>query len=594
MAQKIVGLDIGNYSIKAIILESTYRGWELIGYHEMKIATDYVEAEAMIEKTSLPDEEKEEAEETEAGQEPAEGESETSEDSGSFDPEKERIRLAIQQFIRRHGADWDSLYTALDGDTISIKIFSLPFADLRQIEATVRFSLEELLPFSLADKVADYQILKRTQDESQLLAAVLDHDSMVSYLANFEAAGKEPKGVILDSLALGNVFIQLAEPELMSGTRVIVDFGHRKTSVCFIRDGQITFARTLSTGSQDLTKALAEVFDLDFEIAEKGKHQEGFVRSEALTAPHPDHEAIAATLEKALEPLVHHLRLTFQAYIARTRETIDSVHLCGGGSKLNGLPEFLAQSLGIPVSMFHYLRSEFDCLPESVDVEPNMAAGLGMALSGLRRSRLKALNFRKGDFAFKGNYEQWKGRIAHIGISLITIFTFFLFSIWSQFYVLGAEYDNMTDSIAKTCQEILGQNVTDAKKCVSQMMEVIKEQGTGGSKLKPEVSVLKLYDELVYRIMADDRMVEVKEMDISDKKIKVKGQVDEINTAGMIVESLKGYECFASISQGPTRASTTKDKIDFSLSITVDCGHKKHKSKDKEIKKDKDKAKEAP
>ncbi len=578
MAQKIVGLDVGNYSIKAVVLESTYRGWELIGFHEMSIGSEYVETEAMIESTvEAPvepetDEQEASSDEEEAS---AEEESQEQENRNIFDPKRERRRYAIQQFISRYGSDWDAVFTSLDGDTISTKIMETKLTDVRAIDRTLTFTIEDDLPFSLDDKVVDYQVLEILPEKTKLLVGVLDRHHMRDYLSDFTDSGKEPKGVITDGLALANLFQTLASEEQRIGARAIIDIGHRKTTITILQDGVVTMIRSIPIGGQDLTQTIADKKDLEFSRAERTKHIEGIVRSSELGALSEGQQELAEMLEKSLAPLLLQIKLTFQANIARNKMAVEEVYICGGGSKLHNLSSFLQERLDTPTHPFHYLRDDFNRLSDSEDVEAEMASGMGMAFTGISGMRLKRLNFRKGDFAFKGDFEYWKGRLTHLGLNVAIIFVFFFFSIWSQFHVLGTEDERMSEAIASTCNKIIGQNVSDAKICMSQMMEVISQQGSGGSKLRPEISVLAIYDELISRMTGEGVTVDVEDLEISGKKIKLKGTVDAIPTVGMIVENLKKYDCFSNVSQGPTRSTVKGDGIQFSLSINVDCATRK-------------------
>lgn len=581
MAQKIVGLDIGSYSIKAVVLESTYRGWELIGYHEKKISSGYVETAGMI-GTDLHVEEESEVQtdgeqklEEESIEESSDGEDEKNlddEEVEGFDPQDERLGLDIQGFIRRYGSDWDSVYTAIDGDSVSLKLLTLPYSEAKQINDTLQFLIEDQVPFPLKDKIIDYQLLHKEPENNRILVALIDETQMGRYLANFEATGKEPKSVIIDSLALGNLADHLLEENQRQEVLALVDLGHRTTSVAIIDKGRLSFTRTFAYGGQDLTRAIAEDFSLDFEDAERTKHLTGFLSSSTLTAVDPDQQAISSTLEKAIEPLVQQLRLTLQAYVSQSREMVSAIHLVGGASKLNNLPDFLSERLAIPVTPLHYLRSEFDRMADSGEVEPEMAAGLGIAFDGLSGSRFKRLNLRKGQFAFKGDFELWKGRIAHIATSLTFIFLFFIISIWSQFRVLGTAEEEYSNSISASCEEILGRSVSDAKICMSSMIEVINKEGSGGSKLTPGVSSLAIYNDLASRMSNEETLLaEIDELEITDKKIKLKGETDALGTVSTIVSNLEDSSCLHNIKQGPTRPNASGTKTKFSLSILVDC-----------------------
>lgn len=584
MAQRIVGLDIGAYSIKAVVLESTYRGWELIGFHEKKLSSEYIEAAPMIEHQTpnIPEGEEEETATTETQ---PDDEDIIEEETNPPDSRREMLRLALSHFMQKYGADWDTVFTALDGDAISLRMLNLPFGEIRKIDQTIGFTLEDVLPFPLEGKIVDYQLLNTIRESknevnTSLLAGIISHEAMEDYLSLFDEAGKKPKEVIIDSLALGNLFEQLADENHVLGSHALIDIGHRKTSICIVEDAHIAYVRTIPLGGQELTKALVNAFDLEFELAERGKHAEGFVRSSELKAINTDQEAIAQALEKALAPLVLQINLTFKAYTAKSRKQIETVSLTGGGSKLNNLPSYLSETLSIPVSPFMFLKSEFNRLADTSDVEANMATGLGMAFAGLHGSRMKRLNFRKGDFAFKGDFELWKGRLLHAGLNMLIVFFFFVFNVWSQFHVLEAEENRVLEDISKICKQTLGVEIRDAKICTAQMMEVIGKGGSDVSKMKPEISKLKIYDELVYGLTAEETNVNIDDMEISEKRIKVKGDVDTHQMVDKMVDNLKKFECFRNINKGPTKRKATNNRIQFSLNIPIECGSKKMKTKD--------------
>ncbi|RJO65670.1 MAG: hypothetical protein C4523_15650 [Myxococcales bacterium] len=571
MAQKIVGLDIGQHAVKAVVLESTYRGWELIGFHEMKTSGAYVTTEAMIrprlEDVGVEPEPSETTDEAAAEN----GETPAAASEKPLDPRREQLRAVVGHFLRQYNKDWDTLFTAISGDHISVKILSLPYSNPRQIEQTITFALEDLVPFPLDGKIVDYQILSKDEKSTRILAGLLDYTHLRNYLDDLKAAGKEPKAVTLDAVALGGLFAELATAEQRQGLKALIDIGHRKTIITLLKGGGVVFARIIPFGGQDFTRAAAEALDIDFETAERTKHLEGYVRTEGGPAPLAARPSLAEPLERAAHELARQIKITLQSHVANTREGVEAVFLAGGGSKLANLPAFLAEALEVPVSPFLYLRPEFSKLAGYEDVEPEMAAGLGIALMGVSGSRFKRLNFRKGDFAFKGDFEQWKGRISQLTLNMAFVVLFLLANIASQFRVLGAEEAKMEEQIAAACKTILGKDVADAKVCVSQMMEVIEQKGAGSSKLRPDVSTLTLYDELVARMTADSMVVDVSEMELTDKKIKIKGEVDDIPTVGKIVENLKGYKCFSNIDQGPTRKNVKGDRIQFSLGIAIDC-----------------------
>ena len=61
----------------------------------------------------------------------------------------------------------------------------------------------------------------------------------------------------------------------------VLDFGHARTNVCIVRDGQTIYARTIRRGGLHLTEAIAKAFQADPDRAEQAKRGEAFLATRA-------------------------------------------------------------------------------------------------------------------------------------------------------------------------------------------------------------------------------------------------------------------------------------------------------------------------
>src|SRR5690242_12378798 len=120
MAQRILGLDVGERTVKAVLATSAYRGYTVL-------AT----ARAPVPPPS-------------GGEAPA--------------PLRERQAEAVRALLADAHLAFESAIVALPGPSVS-HVLSLPFSDPRRIEQTVGFEVESQIPFDLADVVWDWQPL---------------------------------------------------------------------------------------------------------------------------------------------------------------------------------------------------------------------------------------------------------------------------------------------------------------------------------------------------------------------------------------------------------------------------------------------------
>jgi general secretion pathway protein L len=196
MPQRIVALDIADSTLKAAVLQTTFRDYRL---------------EALYAEEAAP-----------ADGSPA-----------------ERLR----QFVADHLHPGDTLLSALPGDLVTWRTFFLPFRDQKRLGQTVPFELESNVPFGLDDVVVDYQILHRDRAGTLVLAALVEKSDLERHLKLLEEAGVDPKIVDVGPLAALNTLSLV--PELPEGF-AFLDIAPRTTTVALYRSRQLAGLRTLS------------------------------------------------------------------------------------------------------------------------------------------------------------------------------------------------------------------------------------------------------------------------------------------------------------------------------------------------------------
>jgi type IV pilus assembly protein PilM len=144
------------------------------------------------------------------------------------------------------------------------------------------------------------------------------------------------------------------------------------------------FARDASAGGSHYTGLLQKELGISFEQAEAVKR--GMALPDGVEA-----KPIQPIIETVSETLALEVKKTFDFYRTTAQEseaTIQKILLAGGGSKLPGLPDFLAARFDIPVEVFDPFRQiEVDATKFDPDymreIVPEMAVAVGLALRGV-------------------------------------------------------------------------------------------------------------------------------------------------------------------------------------------------------------------
>ena len=164
---RILGLDLGSYSVKAIVLESTMRGFTVKASHEIIV--------------------------------PTEGE------------RADRLKAALSQLHATGVAAADQIVVALPGLASATHALSMPFSDPKKIDATIGFEVEGQLPFDLSEAVFDYQIASSDERGANLLVGVVKKDDLTAVLTTLQEAKFDPRIVTHPALAHQNLLMTLPE-----------------------------------------------------------------------------------------------------------------------------------------------------------------------------------------------------------------------------------------------------------------------------------------------------------------------------------------------------------------------------------------------
>lgn len=365
MAQRIIGLDIGSWSFKAMVLESSLRRMSFVALREHHLPVD---------AHGLPL----------AGELPA------------------AIKAVLQ------GLDVDVLTAGVPGVQVLLRELSLPFADEKRVAPVLGFQLESLLPRPLDTMVYDWHVLKKTPEGAQLLCPAADKQWLDQWLGEVRAGGAEPRHLTLSTLAMGNLVPHLDLSEVGGRPVVVIDLGHRSTQLTLLKDGQVEAVRALSRGGHQVTQALARALGVAYADAEQVKHT-GLDLTGALpdgvgAAEHQQRMRVAA---QALEPILRELKMTLDAMTAQKlrasteplQQTVGAVILCGGMSRLAGMAEVVSQVLDLPVVPLRPKGVVWEPVVTQPGVTDVAVPAAALALEHVRDGEVHRVNLRRGGSA---------------------------------------------------------------------------------------------------------------------------------------------------------------------------------------------------
>jgi type IV pilus assembly protein PilM len=222
----------------------------------------------------------------------------------------------------------------------------------------------------------DFQILDPDGDglEMQVLLVAAKRELIEGKLRLLTDAGLEPAVVDVDAFALHNAF-ELNYPDAMQGVVGLVNIGHEVTNINILDEGVPILTRDITVGTRRFKEDLQRERGLGAD--EASSLVQGYDRSPHLDAVIEGRgEEIAVGIERAA---------AFLASNSRTGSQMKAVYVCGGGARIPGLVNALADRLRITVEIANPLANlkVRDGALESLvtdEVAPLLMLPIGLAL----------------------------------------------------------------------------------------------------------------------------------------------------------------------------------------------------------------------
>lgn len=430
--QKILGLDIGTYSIKAAIIWNDY-----------KIINDYKNylVHQLIEHKI----------------EYKEGVS-----------EKDAQMQAIDALIKTHNLEFDTVYAAIDSKNVSIRKVDFQNIRKRDIVGFLENELESSSPFAIEDSILDYQIIEYTRNKSSVLSVLSKKEVIKDMLEIIEKEHLRLKVLDIDNLTYLNLLSFLekdtsnSEGKTLEGEKqsaysnLIINIGHSKTTMTFLADKKVIYTRIISIAGNYFNQVLKQKFELDYSESEILKHFVSSMEIDSTEAGDSKRNLVSIVLSQAITELGIEILRTVQSFQAKENIQIRSVYLTGGSSKIKGVKDYFSVILNLPVigiqirkENFMFQDDEFsdNASEESLAV---FSQALAISMRGLPVIGIASkINLRKGEFAQVSNYDKLIKQIFLYSSSIAIVLSCLLISYFIRSFLYNKEIDTLKNQFRK-------------------------------------------------------------------------------------------------------------------------------------------------
>jgi general secretion pathway protein L len=360
MAEKIIGLDIGAGSVKAVVLSRGFRGgYRILGVRRIEIH----------EEGGVPE--------------------------------------ALSQLFADQAFRGAICVTALSPSLLSFRNVRLPFRDDKRIGQTLAFAIEPLIQQPLDGVFIDYTVTERAE-QSEIFVALADRVRVAERTALLAPYVRDTAVIDIAAVPLAS---RLLQKPGFPACALLLDIGVRDATAIFAGKGRILHIRHFRFGGETATGAIACALQIDSTAAEAMKQ-----------GGEPPEAAVAAVRE-VRDRFLSELKNT-QAFLleqGRIPGLPSRIILTGGGARTPGIAEGLSRVFSISVERADLMASggfEIDAgLRPAWDPEVMDQA---LALAARPMGKGSGFNFRQRESARTGSGEL-RGRLKKGAAALLLI-----------------------------------------------------------------------------------------------------------------------------------------------------------------------------
>ncbi|MBI5198265.1 MAG: pilus assembly protein PilM [Nitrospirae bacterium] len=519
--KKVVGLDIGTHSVKAVLIKETFRGIDLGGYYEKPV----------------------------------------------LEEGPEHLASQIRSLFKDNHLRPDSVVAALPGNRLSIHHLTLPFTDVRKISRILPFEIEPLIPFPVEEVIVDHFPMERTNGSGpnggqQVCTGIVRKEDLQQRLQLLREAAVDAKIIDADAIALFYAFAHFFK-ESPETPVALIDVGASKTNLCIVSGGKPKAIRTFGWGGQAVTRLIQANLGLPFQEAEEKKL--------AYEGPQPgesESEKIADAVHRFVDSLSNGLFQTLHAYESTTGEPVPLLYVTGGGARVAGLPEALSHDLQREVKHWKIAHPLVPGLGPQPKVQDLAIPGLGLALKGLRKEREIGFNFRKDTFFARKEVLEVRGQLVRFVILLGLAGLLGAVDFYTRFQDREAHYREIKQEIRKTYLATFpgSQNIMDENQQMkTAVADLRKKVSALGGSVSEEISPLDLVKAITEKLPPDLHL-EIQDFMVDRGKVRIQGITDSFDAADRIKKELEGIPSFRKVEINDAKLSADQKRINFRIS----------------------------
>jgi type IV pilus assembly protein PilM len=465
---RILGIDLGSSSIKAVEMDSAFGRYDIHDYHEKPLEPGDSQERALAELFQ------------------------------ALTKQPDRVAIAMQS-----------------GHT-TFRNMMLPTKDKKSIRSGVGFELEDELPFPAEDSMNDFSVLLQSKQGSQLHVAATLKRHLSQAIENCQKSSVDPDVITTEAWAYKTLLNRVIDARDAQNSKdsqnsqdsqssqdsqtpretpvLLVQMGHLKTTFYLHWKGAPALIRDIAWGGNDLNIALCKRYEMTLEEAETAKIDRGFVSSAESTIDQSSEQTeFSQCLESELEYFLQELKQVDLMCRKVAHQHIGWIYLGGGTALLPGIAGWIAEKMKTPTKQLLSLSSMTTSgVTYSHTTDARFILAAALTLTQIGADRAVCINFRKGEFSKNSrsnaiNLAAFKKPLIAAGIIGFSLFT----SLVVQSSVYRSQLKTVDIQLERSVRSFFGQMSSSGLKTYMSNIKVL--QSSISKELNKQRELMKLY-----------------------------------------------------------------------------------------------------
>ncbi|MCX6343471.1 MAG: type IV pilus assembly protein PilM [Armatimonadetes bacterium] len=356
--ETVVGIDIGSSCIKAVQIEPTAHGWELVNAAVMPTRPEAIKEGVIFNVAD--------------------------------------VAADIKTMLKNAGIKANGAICAISGPQVIVRQVQFPKMSEAILRKSVKYEASKHISSSMEDSVVEFQILGDVPDSNMMnvMLVAAPRDVVFSRVSALEAAGLEPLVVDVEAFSIIRSFIEFnATDEYLDSTVALIDMGASHTDVNIVSCGEFALTRNIPIAGNSFTNAVKSLTGSLFEEAEIMKLQMTANQSLDEIDIEDPNSRCWRVVQPLLDELIREIRRSVNYYQSQFPEGSSDSHvskviLTGGSARMRGIDTYMSNKLTIKVEIadiFKQSAINVERIPKEFLSEhgPILAVGTGLALKEL-------------------------------------------------------------------------------------------------------------------------------------------------------------------------------------------------------------------